>query len=152
MSRRRAAADRTAHYFLVQETSWGYWLGFQQNYGRKVGEMLKTGEGGTPVKLFTDREKAEAFRREQEEAQRQKVNPFEHCEKLADCTTFPPEVLHDWLLDAGLTTPAPGSKDELKAWKAWWGKSKKTMTEAQRAKVWEALDRFRFFEVVELTE
>jgi hypothetical protein len=151
MSRARAAADRAAHYFLVQETNWSWWLAWQWEYGREAGRLAKTA-CGTPVKLFTDREKAEAFRRKQEAAQRQKVNPFEYCAALADCTSFPPNVLHDWLLDAGLTPPTTDPKDELKSWKAWWKQSRKTLTAQQRAKVWEALDKFRFFEVVELTE
>jgi hypothetical protein len=155
VSRRRAAAERAAHYFLVQETNWAYgegWGEWMWMTGRHEAGKLAEVPGGTPVRLFLDREKAESFRRTQEEARRRKVNPFEYCTALADCTSFPPKVLHDWLLDAGLTPPTPKSQDDLTTWKVWWNKSKKTMTEQQRAKVWEALDRFRFFEVVELAE
>jgi hypothetical protein len=151
VSKRRAAADRAVHYFLVQETNWAHWLEWQWAYGQEAGKRAKAA-GGTPVKLFVDREKAEAFREKQEEARRQKVNPFDYCSTLDDCTSFHPNVLRDWLLDAGLTPPTPTSKNDLKTWKVWWNRSNKTMTEQQRAKVWEALDRFCFFEVIELTQ
>jgi hypothetical protein len=37
-----------------------------------------------------------------------------------------------------------------KLWRDWWDKNYPTMTEYQRHQVWEALDKVRFFEIVEL--
>jgi len=37
-------------------------------------------------------------------------------------------------------------------WRDWWDQNRETMSEHQRELVWEALDKVRFFEIVELEE
>jgi hypothetical protein len=104
--------------------------------------------GTTRVQSFATYEEAEADRRRREAAAREQVNPF-RCSgpALHDRTSLDEGRLHDWLLDAGLTPPKPGKKG--RDWAGWWEKAKRRMTGPRREKVWEALDKVRFFEVVE---
>ena len=114
---------------------------------------------GNPVKLFADWHRAESFRRQKEQESRAEVNPFayrvpqqpfgEPC--LEDHTSFDAARFHDWLLDAGLEPPAPDAKGNAN-WPAWWDERAPHMTDLQKAKVWEALDKVRFYEVVEVIE
>jgi hypothetical protein len=104
--------------------------------------------GTTRVRSFPTYEEAEADRRRREADAREQVNPF-RCggPALHYQTGLDEGRLHDWLLDAGLTPPKPGKKG--RDWSGWWEKAKRRMTAPQREKVWQALDKVRFFEVVE---
>jgi hypothetical protein len=109
-------------------------------------------EGGAPVKAFTDLTTADAFCTSCEGAARgpknaymRHPNPFCFGGKLKEQTSLPEGVFRDWLLDAGLT-PLRASHD----WKGWWDRQQEKMTEEQRRKVWEALDKVRFYRVVEM--
>jgi hypothetical protein len=104
--------------------------------------------GTTRVQSFPTYEEAEADRRRREAQARERVNPF-RCggPALHYQTSLDEGRLHDWLLDAGLTPPRPGKKG--RDWAGWWEKSRRRMTAPQYEKVWEALDKVRFFAVVE---
>jgi hypothetical protein len=104
-------------------------------------------EHGRPVKLFTDKRSAEHFRAECEKKARQARNPFLHGEALEDLTSMPPGVFHDWLADANIAAPPVTPFDPV-AWYTWW--QGEDLTEEQREKVWQALDRVPFFTVVQV--
>jgi hypothetical protein len=101
------------------------------------------------LQSFLTFEEAEADRRRREAEAREQVNPF-LCggPALYQQTSLDEGRLHDWLLDAGLTPPRL-LKGRPADWAAWWRQSHGEMTALQREKVWDALDKVRFFEVVE---
>jgi hypothetical protein len=129
-------------------------------------------KGGAPVcpapsrlmKAFTDPLAAENYRQEVERGVRtppSQANPFhgfresevegQQLRKLADLTSFPEPIFADWLRDADLTPPKLPSSGELPGgdWADWWDANAPHMTDSQRARVWRALDKLRFFEIVE---
>jgi hypothetical protein len=67
---------------------------------------------------------------------------------LSDLTSLPEGPLRDWLLDAGLTPPKWKLNPVVLS--GWWDHHAEEMTELQCDKVWEALDRLRFYTVVDL--
>jgi hypothetical protein len=98
------------------------------------------------VRAFVRAEAARAWiaEREKDERARGDVNPFHFSEDLADCTTMPAEVLHDWLLDHDY--PAHDLNGPL-GWEDWWDAHVGGFTPAQRERLWGILDRVRFFQV-----
>jgi hypothetical protein len=115
---------------------------------RRHGDRWLVVPGTDPVRTFADRGPAEATAREREWEIRRRVNPF-RCggPRLRYQTAFDAARLHDWCLDHGLeppeTTPISGT------WAKWWDDQHAHFTDAQRAAVWEVLDRVRFFRVME---
>jgi len=123
-------------------------------------------------KAFTTRAAAEQYR---QAVQRGRLvppagaNPFlpfrsarvgwydgEETPTIAQFSSMPEPVLDDWLQDLGLTPPAPeriepkhGKPFTMRDWDAWWEANVAQMTDHQRCKIWEALDRLDFFEIVE---
>jgi hypothetical protein len=81
-------------------------------------------EGGLPVRAFRDYARAEAFRREREQARREVTNPFRYGWGMDSRTSLDDGRLRDWLLDAGLEPP--GQEGEVvpekvrSAWRSWW--------------------------------
>jgi hypothetical protein len=136
-----ASATRKAVY-LVQKVRW------EHNWETPEWLLCPDPEVGAPVKAFTDRNTAEAFRLSLERQARAGRNPFQHGQLLADLTSLPEGPLRDWLLDAGLTPPQ--GKLNPVALSGWWDHHANEMTELQRDKVWEALDRVRFYTVLDL--
>jgi hypothetical protein len=130
--------DRTQEpVFAIQRTVWrrheGRWLSLP---------------GADPVRSFHDRPTAEAAAREMEWDLRRRVNPFLcGAAALHYQTSFDAARLYDWCLDHGLDPP--GVTADSAAWAAWWETHQEGFTPAQRAAVWEVLDRVRFFRVVE---
>src|SRR5690606_28982438 len=114
------------------------------------------GEGaGTPVKAFRNYEKAAAFCRDQELKRRAKANPFDGGNPyrgIAEVSSFDADRFHDWLLDAGIEPPEKSRSKTftLGKWSAWWKKVRKDLTDYQQAKVWEALDKVCFCDIIEL--
>jgi hypothetical protein len=95
---------------------------------------------------FPDFEPADAERRRLEAEARTRINPF-HCGLyLSDWTSFDGGRLHDWLLDIGLTPPSNKTRE---GWLQWWQQSHEQMSELQTEQLWQALDRLRFYEVIE---
>jgi hypothetical protein len=115
---------------------------------RRSGEGWARLPGATRLQSFPTFEEAEPDRRRREAEAREQVNPF-LCggPSLHSQTSLDEGRLHDWLLDAGMTPPRPkkGGRD----WAGWWRRGRKRLSELQREKVWGALDKVRFFEVVE---
>jgi hypothetical protein len=92
---------------------------------------------------------------------------------LGDVTSLPGVILHDWMREAGFdgryAPPAGKTAEYLAAWANWWHtvlegrtrwdqKSRSRvfrlppfpLTDAPLARFWEAIDRYPFFEVVEV--
>jgi hypothetical protein len=129
--------------YLVQKVRW------ERNWENpKEWYFCPDPEAGAPIKAFTDRNAAEAFRLSLERQARAGCNPFQHGHDLADLTALPEGPLRDWLLDAGLTPPKWKLNPVVLS--GWWDQHAEAMTELQRDKVWEALDRVRFYTVVDL--
>jgi hypothetical protein len=117
------------------------------NWRRTRGSWLNL-PGTDRLRSFSDRAEADALCREREWEVRRTVNPF-GCGGpfLHYQTAFDAARLFDWCLDAGLDPP--GVTNDSRVWADWWATHHERMTDAQRATVWEALDRVRFFRVVE---
>lgn len=102
--------------------------------------------GEVRLASFDTRDAADADRADREAEVRGRLNPF-HCGTTwASLTTFPESVFADWLTDAGLTPPKARGKG---AWVGWWHEGQVSWSAHQREQVWAALDRVRFFEVIE---
>src|SRR5262249_10205857 len=78
--------------------------------------------------------------------------------QVTDLTSFDEPILHDWVLDAGLTPPEPLTVASRKKgrppfpsrdWLAWGEGHVEQMTDVQRARIRQALDKVSFFEIVE---
>jgi hypothetical protein len=105
--------------------------------------------GAVPVSAFTRYPAAQDECLRLESEARRKVNPFTvGGPALFYQTGLDAARLHDWLLDHGVTPP---DKPEAGhgVWLKWWDARHKRLSEQQRAAVWEALDKVRFFEVSE---
>jgi hypothetical protein len=104
--------------------------------------------GSDPIRTYSDRATAEAAATELEWDIRGRVNPF-RCggPRLHYQTAFDAARLFDWCLDHGLDPP--GVTPESATWADWWDAHREGFTAAQRAAVWEVLDRVRFFRVIE---
>jgi hypothetical protein len=132
------------------------------------------------LKAFADREAAEEYCRDLHRGRGtpREANPFRtfanwrsqlqtidtygpqygKLPSLADITGFDEPILHDWLLDCGLTPPEPiavraTKKREaftIRDWDAWWQATAPHLDDLQRARVWQVCDRARTFEVLEV--
>jgi hypothetical protein len=104
--------------------------------------------GPTEVATFADYESARADCADRERAARKGVNPFRLGGALPAVTSLDAPALHDWLLDAGLDPPRPDGEG-VRDWAGWWDAWQSHWSTEQRDAAWRALDRVRFFEVVE---
>jgi hypothetical protein len=132
-----ASTKQPSTLHVVQRLNW-------QGYGAGIARL----PGATRLRSYKSRVAAERDCRRRETAARAAVNPFT-CggPALHYQTSLDADRLHDWLLDAGLEPPA--AQDDKRDWAGWWRQTHDRLSEAQRERVWEALDRVRFFEVVE---
>jgi hypothetical protein len=123
--------------YVVQRLEW-----------RAVSEGLLRLPGRTRLVSFAEHDQAEAECRKREDEARAGINPFT-CDgpALITKTSLDEGRLHDWILDLDLTPPRNSKTD--RDWVGWWKKTAPRMTDLQRARMWEAFDRLRFFEVVE---
>ena len=126
---------------------------------RTVGEWAwEPSETGKVEKLFADKSAAEECRGMLEASARAhyaagSLPTWEDMpDELAAYTALPPPVIKDWLADAGLTPPKKlwTIRDLLDWWDGLLQKPETTPTADQQARIWEALNVFRFYEVVEL--
>jgi hypothetical protein len=123
--------------FIVERFNW------------EPGNEEKTGfsrlPGSVRVACFDDASVAEADCRQREIAAQAGVNPF-HCggPALHYLTSLDNGRLRDWVLDTELDPPAP----EV-SWDQWWDEESGVMSDLQKEKIWQALDKVRFFRVVE---
>lgn len=124
-------------HFVVERLNW-----------RRVNGTFYRLPGETRVAAFDAHDAAEAFRAAEEARARAVVNPFAGGLAVPfDQTTWPAEVLCDWLEDHGIDPPplADGKRD----WAGWWDRSHPGWTDAQWRAAWEPLDKVRFFRLRE---
>jgi hypothetical protein len=136
--------DAPGPSFVVQRIRWT-----EPGPYRRLGEWRRRLPAAYPVATFTDPAAARAECRRLEEEARQGVNPFTlGGPALFYQTSLDAGRLHDWLLDRGVTPPTkPGAGHA--PWRSWWDAGHERMGGQERDAVWEALDKVRFFEVVE---
>jgi hypothetical protein len=92
---------------------------------------------------FATAELAQADLARREANVRRWVNPFS-CGPLARLTSLPEGVFFDLLADHGLEPPTKPKKGE-RDWVGWWA----SVPAEKRPALWQALDRLKFYEVVE---
>jgi len=114
------------------------------NWLEHYGGTLSRAPGEVALASFDTFEVADAERAKREEARRKGLNPFECGPAVQYWSHLDEPRLRDWLNDRGIDPPAKGV-----AWSAWWDKAHKKLSDTQRAAVWEALDKVRFFAVRE---
>jgi hypothetical protein len=127
----------TGRAFVVERINW-------VPTGKHFSKCFHLLPGAVRVACFDDAATAETDCRRREAEARAEVNPFT-CggPALHYLTSLDEGRLRDWLLDAGLAPPEPGVD-----WWRWWEWESATMTDVQQAKVWEALDKVRFFPAI----
>jgi hypothetical protein len=101
--------------------------------------------GEARLATFPSATAAQEDARTREADARTKVNPFRCGSTWAERCNLPEPVFCDFLRDAGIEPPAEEDRD----WALWWEQTAGTLTSLQRARVWEGLDRLRFFAVTE---
>jgi hypothetical protein len=152
-----AEVARTApqKVFVVQELNWRY-------IGRGDPYVLDEGRPGKPVKVFVDRDRADAFCRDLNR-QKRGVNPFRYQPEPTDGSyldqyaTKGEDALLAFVRSEGLTPPVRDS-DPAKdyhglygePWVLWWEGHRKGWDDGLVERLWDALDRVRFYEVVEV--
>src|SRR5262245_60248717 len=134
-------------HFVIERLNWRPYEepGYQPSARarRKNGAMARL-PGSERVAGFDDIDEAEADCRRREEEGRQGVNPFACGGPLCYQSSLDEGRLRDWVIDAGLTPPPAGEKG---GWRRWWDEHQEGMTDLQKSRVWEALDKVRFFKV-----
>src|SRR5947209_10900464 len=147
---------RTVPAYVVQQVHWEY---NDEYFYRLDGDAGEFGEEGSeeagPLRTFLSRKKAEAWWRRREEEARGDQSPFDYGAlggDLDDYSTLSPGEFRDRLRAAGVSPPSFGENGRLRdgLWE-WWEREVIDMTAAQRSAVWDALDRVRFYEIVETT-
>ena len=102
---------------------------------------------------FATREGAEAWVRDLDllvKLEQKDFNPFGCDLEYAAVTSLPAPVLADWLLEAEITPPKD-LRDDPWPWYHWWEKTvRKPLTDLQFTRLWEAVDRFSHYEIVEV--
>lgn len=118
------------------------------------------------VQAFKQLAAAECFRLECEAVRALPVvvgNPF-HLgagDDLSDLTSLPDKILGDWVREVGLEPPPKVRRPNGRGghwpatprkweWAVWWRERCERMTMEQRARVYRALDRVNFLEIIEL--
>ena len=127
--------------FVVNRLNWYY---DSDAFVRMPGEFR--------VGTFDTAEEAHAAQRILETGARALVNPFAGGIAPFEQSNMPEPVLCDWLQDHGIEPPDADVKTARRNWAKWWKATAPKWSAEQRASVWEALDRARFFEVVEEPE
>jgi len=130
---------RPGTHFVVIRRNWRF-------VGRGGAYVLLPGE--VRESSFATEAEAQDDARRREADARAKVNPFRCGTTWADRSHLPEAVFSDFLRDAGVEPPA-AAPDEPIDWAAWWDEKAKHLGDAQRQRVWEGLDRVRFFQVSE---
>lgn len=129
----------SASRFVVRRRNWR-WAPGNEHTAR--GWVCFPGPGAE-VAGFESFDAAEADRANREAAVRLKMNPFE-CGPLSAVSTLPDPILRDFLMDAGVEPPAAGV-----SWADWWAANRPALPHEHQARVWQAADVVRFFEVTE---
>lgn len=152
-------------HFVVLRLNWRT-AGWSRTFVRLPGEIR--------VAAFADFDTAETDRAAREIAARKLVNPFRCGSTWAERSRLPEPVFRDFIADAGVEppniVPVPETDDEGKPlsrqerirrknesppagsfrdWASWWEATVATLSAEHVARVWEGLDRVRFFSVEE---
>jgi hypothetical protein len=121
---------------------------------RLVGDEHGPYTDGRVEKAFTRRDDAERFREERDRWARQHrrdAHPFYlpggEWLALEAVTSFDEPVFRDYLRDLGLEPPTRESSDR---WPLWWVQVWQGMDDFTRARFWEALDLYSFYEILEV--
>lgn len=153
----------SATQFVVSRLTWRI-----AGYGRTF--VCLPGE--TRVAAFANFDSAEADRATREAAARASVNPFRCGTTWGERSHMPEAVFRDFIKDAGIEPPTivePPTTDEdgkplprqqlkrpytwpaatYRGWETWWDAVAPTLSAERVARVWEGLDRVRFFSVEE---
>ena len=131
------ASQKTVKAYVVQRLSWEYGDDF----------YYRDPDNDAPVLTFLDPRKAEAHRRECEwrHVRDGKINPFGYADYgLEERTSLPADEFRERLRQAGMELEDDPQRSD------YWAHYDRLPEEGQRL-VWDAVDRFRFFTVVELT-
>ena len=135
---------RPAENYVVECVRWT-----EPGYHGAPGERRRRLPASYPVASFATHAAAEAERRRLERKARKGVNPFAMGgPALFYQTSLDAGRLNDFLLDHGVKPPARPEAGHA-AWLEWWKAKHKGMSAAEREVVWQALDKVRFYEVVE---
>lgn len=122
--------------FVVRRLNW-----------REAGALIVHLPGEVRLASFDTFDAADADRARREAQVRERVNPFRCGAAWHALTAFPEGVFRDWLSDVSLAPPSEGAT--LGEWAQWWADGSAAWPAEHRARVWEGLDRVRFFETIE---
>jgi hypothetical protein len=151
----RAMPTRKVLAYVVQQVHWEYNDEYYFRLEGETGELGDEDSDQTALRTFLSRKKAEAWWRQREEQARGDRNPFDFGAlggDLDDYSNLSPAEFRDRLRAAGLSPPSFGENGRLRDDLAgWWQREVIDMTPEQRSAVWDALDRVRFYEIVETT-
>jgi len=148
---REGDATAGAAVYVVRRLAW-MWDGTQSSLHRNR-DFHGRLDFGRPERAFADRHEAEAVRTQLERRARAGQNPFTYAgesrDPVAGRTSLDGELLRDWLQDCGARRlPKRGASEAT--WRRWWERTAPDLSPLQRAKVWEAFDRIRLYDVVEV--
>jgi hypothetical protein len=146
-----------AKAFLVQKVSW--------TYVDNTEPLWRDEEGaGIPVKIFMDRDRAQAHCSKLHHAARKKVIPFQHGVPFRKSNALPSLASYSGMSTAdylrlieecGLEPPdlrQPGEEgadaSSYAVWCSWWYEGAKVWPPTVLDRLWEALDRVELFEVI----
>jgi len=132
--------------YVVQEFSW-------QGLNRSSPGIQDDERSGKPVMAFIDRARADAHCRQLNFQKRATTNPFRYVPKGADYTTMGPAPFLAFLRAEGLTPPTdyfPDDAGTIWTWSEWWDGHLNEWDERLVERLWNALDRLSFYEVVEV--
>jgi hypothetical protein len=148
VSPRKAFLVRWRRDFCYQRTDWS---GSERLPGRRE------------MKLFTTAAEAEAYcdgLQQGRIAAPPEANPFLHLADgapLDSLTEMPEAVFLDLIRDLGVEPPAVteikpryGKPVQGRDWCNWWRENAARLDDAQRCRIWRALDNLWFYEVVEI--
>lgn len=124
--------------FLVRRVAWVA----DEDVWRPVGDGV-----GRPRRAFAGRAAAEAYAARLRQSDALGRNPFAY--DVPRPSSFDRARLHDWLLDCGFP-PLPPAAADLRVLHEWWHAHAAALADWQRARAWEAFDRVRLYDVVEV--
>ncbi|AWM41393.1 hypothetical protein GobsT_75700 [Gemmata obscuriglobus] len=118
------------------------------NWAESYDGTMERQPGARNVASFDTFDAADAERVTRENACREVVNPFACGAGVYFWTHLDEPRLRDWLMDHGVDPPNP-KKGGATDWAGWWKKGHAKLSAEKRHAVWEALDKVRFYAVVE---
>jgi hypothetical protein len=132
--------------YVVQEFSWR--VRSSSSPGVQDDER-----SGRPVLAFSDRARTDAHCQQLNLQKRATTNPFYYIPKGADYTSMDPASFLAFLRAEGLTPPTDFFPDDaltIWTWALWWDEHRSKWDERLVERIWNALDRLSFYEVLEV--